>query len=317
MGEAAAAAGPIPLATGDRLEWTDVPGRVRAAVEGQLGSPVVSATNQRGGFSPGPAARVRCADGTRAFVKAAGSTLNPDAPRLHRDEGSVAAALPDWVPAPRLLHLYDDGDWVALVYEELPGRPPAVPWRPAELRAVQRTLGVLAERGTPCPVAGLPGAESRVAPMFGAYRLLAEDPAVLTGFERAHLDTLLAAESLLGALAGDTLVHMDLRGDNVLLGGAGQVWLVDWPWTVRGARWIDSATLAMEVAVHGLDAESYVDSDPILSTVDPTELTAFVVALAGMFARNHRLPDPPGLPTLRAYQKACHAGVLSWLRRRI
>jgi hypothetical protein len=56
MGEAAAAAAePIPLATGSRPDWTEVPGRVRAAVEGQLGSPVVSATNQRGGFSPGPA----------------------------------------------------------------------------------------------------------------------------------------------------------------------------------------------------------------------------------------------------------------------
>jgi hypothetical protein len=80
----------------------DVPDRVRAAVEGHLGSPVLAAVNQRGGFSPGTAARVRCADGTRAFVKAVGAGLNPDSPRLHRTEGAVAAALPPEAPVPRL-----------------------------------------------------------------------------------------------------------------------------------------------------------------------------------------------------------------------
>ena len=314
MGEAAAVQ-PIPLATGDRLEWTDVPGRVRAAVEGQLGSPVVTATNQRGGFSPGPAARVRCADGTRAFVKAAGLSLNPDSPGLHRTEGVVAAALPAWVPAPRLLSVYDDGDWVALVYEEVPGRLPAAPWQPADLELVRRELGRLASLGTPCPVAGLPSAPDHLAPIYGAYAEL--DPADLTDFERAHRRQLVAAGSTLGATAGNTLVHLDLRADNVLLGPGGQVWLVDWPWAHCGARWLDSALLALDVAVHGLDAESFVDSDPILSTVDPSELTGFVIAVAGMLARGRLQPPPPGLPGLRAYQAACHTRVLEWLRRRL
>ena len=53
-----------------RISWTDLPGHVQAGVEEILGAPVVEATGQQGGFSPGTADRVRTATGRRAFVKA-------------------------------------------------------------------------------------------------------------------------------------------------------------------------------------------------------------------------------------------------------
>jgi hypothetical protein len=110
---------------------------------------------------------------------------------------------------------------------------------------------------------------------------------------------------------------MDVRSDNVLLGERGEVWLVDWPWAVVGAPWIDSALLAVETAVHGLDAHSTVDASPLLSTVDPAVLTGFVAGFAALWAHAYRLPAPPGLPTLRPFQRACHATALAWLRTRI
>jgi hypothetical protein len=55
---------------------------------------VLSAVTRSGGFSPGTAAVVTCADGSRAFVKAVGTPLNPDTHRMHRQEAVVAAALP-------------------------------------------------------------------------------------------------------------------------------------------------------------------------------------------------------------------------------
>ncbi|NUS74076.1 MAG: phosphotransferase [Corynebacteriales bacterium] len=38
--------------------------------------------------------------------------------------------------------------------------------------------------------------------------------------------------------AGATLVHADLRADNILIAPPG-VTLVDWPWASYGAPWLD------------------------------------------------------------------------------
>src|SRR4051794_29423576 len=106
-----------PAAGGVRVPYDGLPGAVRAWVETVLGSPVLAAETQSGGFSPGVAARVRCADGTRAFVKAVSGETNADSPPLHRREVAVTAALPPQAPAPKLLASYDDGTWVALLLE--------------------------------------------------------------------------------------------------------------------------------------------------------------------------------------------------------
>jgi Phosphotransferase enzyme family len=123
-----------PPAKGVRLDWLAVPAHVRAAVEQELGSTVVTVLSQSTGFSPGVAARLRLADGQRVFVKAVAPTLNPDAPAFHRREARIVTALPALTAVPRLVWCYDEGEagWVVLVFEEVEGRPPAQPWRPDE-----------------------------------------------------------------------------------------------------------------------------------------------------------------------------------------
>src|SRR5215469_13891261 len=91
-----------PPAEGARIAWRDVPQDVRRAIERVCGAPVVAAWTQPGGFSPGVAARVRCADGTRWFVKAATAELNRDTPRLHRQEARVLADLDQLIAAGQL-----------------------------------------------------------------------------------------------------------------------------------------------------------------------------------------------------------------------
>lgn len=68
---------------------------------------MIEAQTQPGGFSPGVAARVRCEDGARWFVKAASAELNAEAPRMHRQEAKVLADLDPLIlaghlPVPRL-----------------------------------------------------------------------------------------------------------------------------------------------------------------------------------------------------------------------
>ncbi len=65
------AASPL-RAAGVRSLWAAAPEPLHTWAERCLGSRIVSAESQVGGFSPGVAARLRCEDGTRAFVKAVG-----------------------------------------------------------------------------------------------------------------------------------------------------------------------------------------------------------------------------------------------------
>jgi hypothetical protein len=83
-----------------RLDWAELPLRVRAGIENLLRSAVVTAENQPGGFSPGMAAKLSSVDGRRAFVKAVGSPVNPESPDIYRAEAEVMRRLPASVPAP-------------------------------------------------------------------------------------------------------------------------------------------------------------------------------------------------------------------------
>jgi hypothetical protein len=89
---------------------------------------------------PGTAGRVLTAGGRRALVKAVSSTQNEQSPTLHRAEANVVGQLPSTSFVPALLGVYDDGVWVGLVFEDLDGHTPAVPWNAAGLEAAMTAL---------------------------------------------------------------------------------------------------------------------------------------------------------------------------------
>ena len=107
-----------PPAEGLRVHWDELPLTVQQGIEERIGGHVVQAITQRGGFSPGLAARIRTNDGRRCFVKAVSQDANPDTPGLHRREAEVVAALPADAVVPRLLWTYDQDGWVALGFED-------------------------------------------------------------------------------------------------------------------------------------------------------------------------------------------------------
>ena len=163
----------FPPASGRRMQWDEMPAPVRSAIEDRLGSRVVSARSQAGGFSPGVAARLRLADGARVFVKAVCGSSNPDSPAIHRREARVAAALPAGVPAPALRWSWDDGEWVVLAFDDVDGRPPDLPWRANELERVLDALAELATALTPSPIPLEPASKS-LARLFGRWRRIAD-----------------------------------------------------------------------------------------------------------------------------------------------
>lgn len=304
-------------AAGVRIGWVDLPDHVRRAVEAILGGRVVEAVSQVGGFSPGTADRVRTAEGLRAFVKAVSPALNEHSPVLHRAEARITAALPASAPVPRLLGHYDDGEWIVLVLQDIEGRQPATPWLADDLRRVLAVLDDLAALCTPAPVADLPDAAAMLAEDLTCWwRVAADPPAGLDPWVAEHLDELcVRGDRGLAALVGDTLVHADVRADNVLLGPDGAVTLIDWPMACRGPAWLDSLMLLMNVRLYGgHDTHALLVERSATTGAAMADLLDVLVSFAGFFTHNARLPAPPGLPTLRRFQQA-HADVLvSWLR---
>ena len=311
----------LPVAAGVRLDWSDIPQRVRAAVEDWLGSPVVSAESQSAGFSPGAAVRLRTSDGRRVFIKAVGPEPNPLAPEFHRREARVAAALPEEAPVPRLLWSHDEGGWVVLVFEDVEGRNPAVPWRAEELDQTLQALAALSELLTPSPLAPgvVVGHAEEWSVVAGRHweRLAEERPAGLDAWPARRLEELakLEAEAPL-AVAGDTLLHLDVRADNLLLTTDGRVLVVDWPHARVGAPWVDPVFFAPSVAMHGgPPPEELLARYPLSHRADAGAVAAVVAAMAGFFIREALRPVPPGLPTLRAFQAAQGEVARSWLVR--
>lgn len=309
-----------------RLPYDRLPEGLRAAIDTALGSPVASISPRTGGFSPGPAVVVRCADGRRAFVKAGGTPLNPDAPRLLRSEAVVAAHLPASLPVPALrAHVeWTDGpdEWIALAFDVFDGDSAPLPWTPQAAAAVVDELTGLARATTPCPVPNLPTVVERLRRSLTAWTELAADPpGDLDPWEAARLDWLGGVPDRLAArgwLGGDTLMHGDLRADNLLLGADGSVAFVDWAWAARGADWLDTVLFAFDATAQGgVDPEQLIGRSPLVAVADPREVTDLVLAMTGMFARGMRQPPPPGLPTVRAFQRRFHEATLGWGMRRV
>ncbi|MDT7572389.1 MAG: hypothetical protein QOE05_2563 [Actinomycetota bacterium] len=299
-----------------RPPYDALPVGVRAWADGVLESPVCSWSSESGGFSPGVAARVSCADGTRAFLKAVSADVNPVSPEMHRTEAKVTAALPIELGSPRLIASYDDGTWVALLLEQVDGRRPHTPWRPAELAAALRALDRLSE--VPA-LPGLPTAEGVLGEEFTGWRqMLAAPPDDLVPWQVAHLDELAALEAgWVEAGAGDRLLHLDARGDNMLVRPDGEIVLVDWPWAAAGDPVLDLIGFLPSAMLDGIDdPEAVLQASAAGRAASPEAVTSLLAAFLGMMEWARRCPPPPGIETVRAFQAAQARVAGDWLLRR-
>ena len=309
-----------PRAGGDRIGWTDVPASVRDWAERTLGGRVVDAASQDNGFSPGAACRLLLDNGRRAFVKAVSGAVNEDSARLHRTEAGIMRAMPPDIPVPALLDSYDDGQWVALLLTDVAGRIPAQPWQRAELAQVVDALDRLHERLTPAPVDGAPKVVDLYRDVFRGWRRMAGGETVPPDDEtfRTRLDRLAELEGgWTAAAAGTTLLHGDLRADNMLITDDGVV-LVDWPWAAIGAPWFDLVAFAPSAVMNGAgDPEWLLDRSRDTDGVPADAITSVVAAVAGYFTEQATRPAPPGLPKLRAFQAAQGDAARAWLAARL
>jgi len=183
-----------------------------------------------------------------------------------------------------------------------------------EIDAAVTALAELAAAVTPSPVPGAPAAVDAVADDFaGWHKIAADPPADLDPWLAERLDDLrAAADRGLAALAtGDTLVHFDIRADNMLIRPDGRVVIVDWPWGCVGPAWLDRLLLGLDVLVKGGDPAR------VFEGIDPGVVTDVIAGIDGMFEHICRLPPPPGIPTVRAFQRSAADAIRPWLRGRL
>ena len=300
-----------------------MPEAARRWVDAALGSPVVSAVTQVGGFSPGSAARLVTADHQRAFVKAVGDDVNAATPDLFRHEVRVLGALPPVPYRAGLIASYDDGTWVALLLDDVDGRHPDL-LDNAEYDAVRTAVAHQSRELTPNPFAfDVPDLAATAARWTRTIvRTWDERPELFPAWMHEHRAAL---ESRLRALdprlPSESWVHLDIRDDNMLLRSDGSAVLLDWGMSRPGPSWVDEVMLAL----HHVESPRF-DDEVARIQPSPTRVivgdaredlvTDWVLALGASLAAIADRP-PPGLAGIGEFRRSESVRILAGVRRRL
>ncbi len=222
---------------------------MRAWVDRALGSVVVSAATQQGGFSPGVAARLVTASGRRAFVKAVGTSLNPKTPSLFRQEIVAVQAIGPLPSAPALYDVYDDGDWVGLLFEDIEGRLPPHPWEQPDADRVLDAVSELTDGPGPVAVAGRAHrrrTECGVPESVGQRdrRRSRTYPPGWPAGRRSWRSW--PGPGCVRSPRAKALAHWDLRADNIILTDD-RVVFIDWAHPALAPHWADTVILQADM----------------------------------------------------------------------
>jgi Phosphotransferase enzyme family len=312
----------IPVrATAMRPRWEGLPAAVRSLVEDLAGAAVTGAESAGTGFTPGFASRLDLADGRRVFVKAASSaddTLHgwplSDA---YREEVRKLRALPPGIGAPRVLWHRDVEvaglQWILVGFEYVDGTPPRRPWRRTQLDLVLDKLTEVADVLTVVPPElGLEPVSTEL--VAGAVERLAAVRSHDERWLRIVRELCEEAETL---TAGGSVVHLDLRDDNILIGADGRVWIVDWNWPAVGAAWIDLVCVLLSARGDGIDVEALVAQHALTRNVPARAIDALLAVLWSFWAATVDNPAPQHSPFLRHHQRWYLDVTEEWLRDRL
>jgi hypothetical protein len=240
------------------------------------------------------------ADGAHAFLKHA-APVDP-CPRWLRDEERVYAALSG--PFMPELLAWEDADRPLLVIEDLSDARWVPPWDDGDVDAVLGALETLWSTPAHGP---LPSFEDRRLP---SWERVADDPAPFLSLGVAGKSWL--AESLpvlvdaaaRAPLAGDAVLHCDVRSDNLCIRD-GRAVLFDWNHACVGNPAADLAAWLPSLRLEGGPRP-----DEVTNAADD-----FAAYVSGFFASRAGLPAPDGAPKVRAFQLAQLEVSLLWACR--
>jgi len=250
-----------------------------------------------GGFTAASRRIVPWPGGGTAFAK--GATDDPTEDWLRIEHFAYTHLAGGFMP--RLLGWDDSGERPVLYLEDLASARWPPPWLLGDEELV---LAALDELHSATPPPGLVRAETRWPndwPRIGAD----SEPflrlgLVSSGWFEAHLPALSAAAERV-PLAGDAVIHMDVRSDNLCF-LEGRALLVDWNLIALGNP--------------AADAQFWLPSLVLEGGRPPVELEPeFAAWITGFMASRAGLPLIPTAPGVRAIQLAQLRVVLPWACR--
>lgn len=284
-----------------------MPERIRLWVAGLLGSRILEVHEQVGGMSPGCATRLVTEDGRRIFVKIVGTPLNPLTPDLFRREVTALGLIGSHDLWADLVSVWDDGDWVAIVLEDVEGRHPDLTddATMALLTAETERLGEVLAQRVPVPPTPRAGGIGDLRDGFRAWadavERVAEVPEhLLPAWVRRDVD---AWAPRVRSLADHDvrLVHWDIRNDNLLQRATGELVFLDWGAASLGPAWVDPLLARLE-RVDATWFDASLASSPALVAAGDETVDAWLVGFAVFLAwRAHTAVDV-NLPTLQAFR---------------
>ncbi len=285
------------------MEPEELQGWIGERIERVLGSRPARWAIAKGGYSTAPRWIVTLADGTSCFAKVGATPWTR--PAVRRECWVYTMLQAPFVP--RLLGWDDHPEYPLLLLEDLSQGTWPPPWTPERIIRVLDTLRALAAT---TPPESLPSQE-RYRDALSGWRVVAQDPepflrlgvASRAWLERV-LPTLLEASSR-AVLEGDSLIHHDVRSDNICFLEARTV-LLDWTGACRGNPMLDLVGWLPSLALEGGPAHDEIIGD---------EATDLVALVSGYWAARAGLPPPEGAPHVRAIQFAQLKVALPWAAR--
>lgn len=306
-------------ATALRRTWAELPALLQDRLTAHAGGRIVSVQPAGGGFTPGFAAVLEGDEGSRIFAKAAPASEAFIYPQYQR-EAQVVPLMPAGMPMPGLLAAEEvavPGDsWELLVYEAVDGTMPGHPWTETDLQAVEASCveAVSRMQGFPRQDSGAPIAQD-LAGVPSQFRAVAEGgsaPWFLPALTRAEAAAFQQSLDLCPeALAGDAVLHGDLRPDNILL-QAGRALFCDWNFLGTGAQWIDWVSVLPYARAGGLDADAWLRRSELTRDVPPPYIDAFLAGLLNYMIHWGGQPEVSSSPHLRVHGRHTARLVYDW-----
>lgn len=240
-------------------------------------------------------------DGTSVFVKIA---TDEDTVGWLRDEAKVYQSIRgDFLP--RFIG-WDDGEFPLLILEDLSAGTWFWEWSHEYIQRVLSTLNKVANTRVPEDFPEL----TRMSEKLMGWQEVAEDPSGFLGLGLVSADWLQRALPILIQaeenvnLEGNSLVHVDVRSDNLCFYGD-RTLLIDWNWARRGNPKVDLIFWLPSLHSEG-------GPPPWEITLDEPELIA---AVAGFYAARAPQPIHKQGGTIRQLQLRMLKSALPWAVR--
>ena len=310
--------------TAARRPWDQLPAVLQSRLRFHLGGSITSVRPAGGGFTPGFAAVLGNDTGGRVFAKAAPASDARTYPSYVR-ESQVVPLMPAGMPMPALHAaecLAAEGtDWQLLVYEAVDGHMPGQPWTGADLLAVEESCSTAARllADFPRSAAGRPVAED-MALIPSRFASVADGgPApwflpTLSAAEARTFSTLL--ELCPEALAGDAVLHGDLRPDNVLI-SSGRALFCDWNFLGTGAPWLDWVGVLPYLRGDGFDVDAELRRSALTRDVPASYIDAWLASLLNCMVDSGCKPEVASSPHLRSHGRYTARLIYAWLAARL